>query len=107
MDGTKIVFTHRVNTDEQKKEDEEKEEKKKLEEIEQKVEKLEKEEKEKKKIDPRIIKKIVYRKGTAFLDDKYSQVYILNIENKKVKRVTKGVYNYLSPVLSETQEIMD
>ena len=104
LDGTKIAFTHRVNLEEQDEEDEENEEKKKRNDIELKVEKLKKDEKEKKKIDPRIIKKIVYRKGTAFLDDKYSQVYVLKLEDKEVTRVTKGVYNYLSPVLSEKQD---
>ncbi len=104
LDGSKIAFIHRVNLDEQAEEDKKEDDKKKLNDTELKVEKLEKDEKEKKKSDPRVIKKIVYRKGTAFMDDKFSQVYILNIDDKKIKRVTKGVYNYLSPVLSEKQD---
>ena len=82
-DNKKIIFLHRINKEEEKEENKKKEKKVEIDEIEEKVYKLLKEEKEKKKADPRVIKKIVYRKGTNYLDDRYSHIYILDLEKKK------------------------
>ena len=104
LDGTKIVFTHRVNTEEKeaedkKDEDKKDEEKEKPSEIEIKIEKLKEEEQEKEKLDPRIISKIVYRQGTAFLDDRSNHVYILDLKTKETERITSSSFNYNSPFL--------
>ena len=100
LDGKKIVFTHNVNVEEKEKEDKEEE----LDDIQRKVEDLKKEEIEKEKIDPRIIRKIVYRKETDFLDDRISQIYVLDLESENVERITSGIFNYSSPVLSKEQD---
>lgn len=100
LDGQKMAYIHRVNLEEQSLEDEKKDEVKKSP-LDYKIEKLEKEEKDKKKIDPRVAKDIVYRRGTTFLDDKYSHVYFFDLETKTSTRVTKGEFNYFSPILSE------
>ncbi len=100
LDGKKIVFTQKVNTEEQEKEDNKKE----LSDIQKKVTKLKKEEREKEKIDPRVIKKIVYRKETSFLDDRTTQIYILDLESKESERITSGEVNYSSPVLNKDQD---
>ncbi len=100
-DGKKIVFTHRVNVNEQEVEDKNKEKKDiQVDDIELKLKKIEKEEKEKKKLDPRVVKNIVYKTGTSFLDDRYSHIYLLNLEDKKTERITKGETNYSSPLMN-------
>ncbi|UJG41110.1 MAG: S9 family peptidase [Candidatus Heimdallarchaeum aukensis] len=103
LDDKKIVFLHRINKQEEEEENKKKENKKEKDkdEIEEKVINLIKEEKEKKKVDPRIVKKIVYRKGTNYLDDRYSHIYIFDIETKKIERVTSGDFDYFSPVLGD------
>ena len=103
LDGKKIVLVHSLNMDEMREEDEQEkeDEKKAYNELEEKIKKLTKEEREKQKVEPRIIKKIVYRKGTSYLTDRYQQVYLLDIESKKVKRITSSEANYFSPVLSK------
>ncbi len=105
LDGTKITFTHRVNLEEQDEEDKKDEEKKeKPSEIDAKVKKLKEEEKEKEKLDPRIVSKLVYRKGTSFLDDRNSLIYLLDLESKKTTRITSGSLNYLSPFIGLNNE---
>ncbi len=100
LDGTKIVFTHRVNTEEQEEEDKKKNNKNdKPTELDIKIKKLEKQEKEQEKIDPRVISKIVYRKGTSFLDDRTSQIYLLDLESKEITRITSGSLNYSTPTM--------
>lgn len=103
LDDKKIALIHPVNVEEMQEEDEKakKEEQKEYDELQLKIEKLKKEEQEKKKTDPRIIKKIVYRKGTTYLTDRYQQIYLLDIESKKVERITSAEANYFSPVLSK------
>ncbi|MBY9002159.1 MAG: hypothetical protein KGD64_14660, partial [Candidatus Heimdallarchaeota archaeon] len=101
IDGSKIVFSHRVNIAEQEEENKKEEDKEELSEIDAKIKKLRLDETEKKKIDPRTIQKIVYRKGTAFMDDKTSHFYLLDVESKKIDRITSGVFNYTDAVLSK------
>ena len=104
LDGTKIVFQHKVNLDEQNEEDRKKEieeEEEEYSDLKKKLKKVAKEEKEKEKIDPRVISKIVYRKGTAFLDDRSAHIYLLDLETKDSRRITKGSLNYSSPVLGK------
>ncbi|MHA1828436.1 MAG: S9 family peptidase [Candidatus Heimdallarchaeaceae archaeon] len=102
-DGKNIVFTHKANLEEQKEEDSKKETEKEstVDEITLKLKKVEKEEKEKKKVDPRKISKIVYRRGTSYLDDRYSQIYLLDLETNEIERITSGEQDYLSPVLNK------
>ncbi len=108
LDGTKIVLQHRVNLDEQKDEDKEKENDKEDEhsDLKKKLKKVAKEEKEKEKIDPRVVSKIVYRQGTAFLDDKTSHVYILDLETKEASRITTGTLNYSNPVIGKENKYL-
>ena len=105
LDGTKIVFTHRVNLDEQQDEDnKDKDKEEKPAEIDLKIKNLKEEEKEKEKIDPRIVSKIVYRKGTTFLDDRNSHIYILDLESKETSRISSKSFNYFSPFLGINNE---
>ncbi|MHA1347374.1 MAG: S9 family peptidase, partial [Candidatus Heimdallarchaeaceae archaeon] len=104
LDGKKVIFSHRVSIEEQSDEDkalEEKDKPQELSEIDQKVKKLKQEETEKKKVDPRVVQKIVYRKGTSFMDDKINHYYVLDIETKETRRITSGGFNYISAVLSK------
>jgi dipeptidyl aminopeptidase/acylaminoacyl peptidase len=105
LDGRKIVLQHRVNLDEQKEENKEKDEEDNSDEghsdLKRKLKKVAIEEKEKEKIDPRVVSKIVYRRGTAFLDDRSSHIYVLDLETKEVSRITEGALNYSSPVLGK------
>lgn len=105
LDGKKIVFTHRINADELEEEDknkeqEKKKEKEKLSELDAKIKNLKEQEKEQEKINPRVISKIVYRKGTNFMDDRINHIYVLNLDDKKTERITEGVLNYSDPYLS-------
>ncbi len=100
LDESKMVYIHRVNLEEQSKEDENNKDEKKSE-LESKLEKLEKDEKEKEKTDPRVVKKIVYRQETSFIDDRNSHIYLFDLESKEATRVSQGESNYSSPVLSE------
>ncbi len=104
LDGKKIVFSHRVSLEEQGDEDKAQKEKDKpqeLSDIDLKVKKLKNVEAEKKKVDPRVVRKIVYRKGTSFMDDKINHFYILDLETRKTCRITNGEFNYISAVLSK------
>src|SRR5690606_20227234 len=40
--------------------------------------------------DPRIVRRIPYREGTAYLDDRYAQIYVVTITegNEKPRRLT-------------------
>lgn len=104
LDGKKVIFSSRVNLEEQSDEDQvlkEKDKPQELSEVDQKVKKLRKEEAEKDKVDPRVIQKIVYRQGTSFMDDKISHFYILDLETRESNRITKGEFNYISAVLNK------
>ncbi|MCG3222491.1 MAG: hypothetical protein H7641_14010, partial [Candidatus Heimdallarchaeota archaeon] len=107
-DGKKIVFQHRVNLEEQTEENKENEEVKDKDDLhsdlKRKLKKVAKEEKEKEKIDPRVISQIVYRRGTVFLDDRYTHIYLLDLETKEASRISKGILNYSSPVLGKDCE---
>ncbi|MCE7741096.1 MAG: S9 family peptidase [Candidatus Heimdallarchaeota archaeon] len=105
LDGTKVVFTHRVNLEEQEDENKKDDEKKeKLSDLDAKIKNLKEQEKEQEKLDPRVISKIVYRKGTNFLDDRLSHVYILDLDSKETTRITSGSLNYLSPFIGSNNE---
>ncbi len=108
LDGTKIVFQHRVNLDEQKDEDKDKDLDKEDEhsDLKKKLKKVAKEEKEKEKIDPRVVSKIVYRQGTDFLDDKTSHIYVLDLEMKETSRITTGTLNYSNPVFGKENKYL-
>jgi len=102
VDGEKIIFLHNINKEEMEEEDKKakKKEKEKIDDIDRKIEKLKKEELEKKKKDPLVIKKIVYRVGTQYLDDRYNQIYLLDLNTKKIERITSETEaNYASAVL--------
>ncbi len=100
--NNKIALIHRVNLEEQQGEQKKEEEKKEepLSKIEQKKQSLEKKEKEKEKVDPRVIKNVVYRKGTTYLDDRFNHVYILDLEDNTIERVTEGEKYYSNPHVS-------
>ncbi|MCG3227309.1 MAG: S9 family peptidase [Candidatus Heimdallarchaeota archaeon] len=108
LDGQKIVFQHRVNLEEQTDEDKDNDDAKNKDDehsdLKKKLKKVVKEEKEKEKIDPRVISQIVYRRGTVFLDDRYTHVYLLDLETKDVSRISEGTLNYSSPVLGKDCE---
>lgn len=57
---------------------------------------------EKKRVDPRLIKGMPYRAGTAYLSDKFSQIYVLDVPNEasepaKPHRLTDADANHAEP----------
>ncbi|MCU0496777.1 MAG: S9 family peptidase [Anaerolineae bacterium] len=57
------------------------------------------EEDEKKKIDPRVVRQVPYRVGTAYLSDRFSQIYVINAvdESAKARRLTGEFANFQEP----------
>jgi dipeptidyl aminopeptidase/acylaminoacyl peptidase len=96
-DGTKIAFLSNMNTDERQKEDSEPEAPP-IDKLEGKYRSDRREEDEKKKIDPRIITRVPYRVGTAFVTDRFAQIYVTGIEEgAKARRLTSVDANYQEP----------
>ncbi|MBI3460831.1 S9 family peptidase [Candidatus Acetothermia bacterium] len=98
-DGTKLVFISRTNDEERKLETErdrrpperlDAEARKKLEEEHKKE--------EEEKADPRVITRIIYRAETRYRDDRNSHVYVVDLKEKKAKRLTSGERDYVAPV---------
>ncbi|NHJ46434.1 MAG: S9 family peptidase [Asgard group archaeon] len=88
-DGTKIIFISRLNEEELSEPTPEE-----IKEMDPEVitlKKINKQKSEEKKLDPRIITRDVYRTGTAFKDDRYGQIHVIDIETEKIERWTNNL----------------
>jgi dipeptidyl aminopeptidase/acylaminoacyl peptidase len=106
-DGRRLLFLSRTNAEERRLEkDRERkgperldaEAKKKLEE--------ERKKKEEEKADPRVITRLIYRAETHYRDDRHSHIYIIDLEEKKPRRLTDGEYHYFGPVWESNASIL-
>lgn len=101
-DGSRLAFTAGLNTEERRTEGEEPEEAPK-DLLEARHRKERREEAEKKRWDPRWVERIPYREGTAFLDDRYQQLYVVEVaegltdEEAKPRRLTDLDEHYGPP----------
>ncbi|MFZ5918792.1 MAG: S9 family peptidase [Chloroflexota bacterium] len=59
----------------------------------------EKKKADEKKCDPRLIERLPYRAGTNFLSDRYSHVYLIDVDagDTRPQRVTDGDYDFAPP----------
>jgi len=88
-DSKKIVFISRLNKAELF--DLTEEEKKALDPDALQLLELKKKKAEEKKVEPRVIRREIYRTGTSFLDDRKGQIHVVDIETKKVERWTDSL----------------
>jgi dipeptidyl aminopeptidase/acylaminoacyl peptidase len=96
-DGKQIAFLATVNAEEREKEDREPEAPPR-DKLEGKHRSERREEAEKKKTDPRVVNRVPYRVGTAFLSDRFAQIYVIGIEEgAKARRLTNVEANYQEP----------
>lgn len=78
-DGQRIAFLAGMNAEGRAREDRGEEETKPADKLEAKHRKERKEQDESKRWDPRIVSRIPYRTGTAFLSDHFTQVYVMAV----------------------------
>jgi dipeptidyl aminopeptidase/acylaminoacyl peptidase len=99
-DGRHIAFLSSMNADEREREDAGEEEESPRDKLEGKHRKERREEDEKKRHDPYVVWRIPYRAGTAFLGDRFAQIYVIpvaeNLEKDEAKprRLTNLDANY-------------
>lgn len=102
-DGTQIAFLASLNADERAQEDSGESEPAPKDKLEAKHRSERKEQDEAKRFDPRMAWRIPYRVGTAFLDERYAQVYVIPVSEKlskddaKPRRLTNTDANHESP----------
>ncbi|MHA2251789.1 MAG: S9 family peptidase, partial [Candidatus Kariarchaeaceae archaeon] len=91
FDSCKILYSSLVSLEE---EEEEKEDKV-ITKFKADRNKAEDDEKERQKKDPIVVNRQIYRTGTSFLDEtRYNHLFVIDIEEKKPKRITDGEFNY-------------
>ncbi|MBN1582918.1 MAG: S9 family peptidase [Anaerolineae bacterium] len=95
-DGTRIAFNSSVDADERAFEDSGEEPPADPDERALWKEKRKRE--REKKQDPRLIARFPYRVGTSYIGDRYAHLYIIDLEEKKARRVTDGDREYTAPV---------
>ncbi len=101
-DGETIAFLCRMNAEEREKEDSG-EDAPPSDKFEAEQRKARKKHEEEKRWDPRPVWRVPYREGTAFLDDRYQQVYVMetaeNLDGDKIKarRLTDVDANHGAP----------
>ena len=81
--GKKIIFISRMNREELEELTEEK--KKELLPEEKTLLSIQKKKIEERKIEPRIITREEYRTGTNYKDDRNGQIYVIDVESKRVE----------------------
>ncbi len=84
-DGSQIAFLSSMNAEERKKEDSGEEESAPLDKLDAKHRKERREEDEKQRYDPYFMWRVPYRVGTRFLDERYTQVYVISTNESKEK----------------------
>ncbi|NWG16797.1 MAG: S9 family peptidase [Chloroflexi bacterium] len=98
-DGQQIAFLSAANAGEREREDRGEEEPKPADRLESRHRKERREYDEIQRWDPRIVRRIPYRTGTAYLDDRFAQVYVESIENgeNKPRRLTNTDADHSQP----------
>jgi len=86
-DGNFIAFTAGLNAGERAKEGEEEETPK--DKLEAKHRKERREEDEKKRFDPRWVRRVPFREGTSFRDERFEQVYVIAVDENLLKEESK------------------
>lgn len=84
-DGTQIAFLAPVNADERARENRGEEDPKPADKLEGRHRKERKEHDEAKRWDPRVVRRIPYRTGTNYLDDRTAQVYVIAAHDDEAK----------------------
>lgn len=89
-DGTQIAFLAPMNASERAKEGRNESEPPPADKLEAKQRDERREQEETERWDPRIVRRIPYREGTAYLDDRYAQIYIVTTaeSDEKPRRLT-------------------
>lgn len=88
-DGTHIAFLANMSADERAQEDSGEEETPPADKLEAKHRSERKEQDEAKRFDPRIAWRIPYRVGTAFVDERYAQIYVMPVAENLSKAEAK------------------
>ena len=107
-DGTHMAYISRMNAEERAKEDSDEKEDPPEDKLAGKHRKERRDHEEKERFDPRWMTRIPYRTGTAFLDDRYGQIYVVAVmdeassteaddESKKPRRLTNMDTNFSPP----------
>lgn len=102
-DGTQIAYLAGLNADERAREDRGEKEEPPKDKLEGKHRQERKEHDETKRWDPRRVWRIPYRVGTAFIDDRYEQIYVVPVaegleeEEAKPRRLTHLDADYSEP----------
>ncbi|MCE7736927.1 MAG: S9 family peptidase [Candidatus Heimdallarchaeota archaeon] len=66
-----------------------------------------KKEEERKKSDPKVLKDLVYRSGTAYIDQElYSHLYVYNLDSKESMRISDGEFNFGPGAWSGNHEVI-
>ena len=99
-DGCKLLFTSRINEQERAQEDKRGVHNQPLSDEER--EKFERQHKkqEREKVDPRQITRTIYRAGTEFFDDRHTHIYVLDVGDGTVERLTREAYDHINPCWS-------
>ncbi len=102
-DGSRIAFLAGMNAAERAKEDRGEEDPPPSDKLEAEQREARKERDEQKRWDPRVVSRLPYRVGTNFLDDRYTQIYVMpvaeRLEGKEAKprRLTSVDANHEQP----------
>ncbi len=105
-DGRQIAFLAGMNAEERAREDRGEEEPPPGDKLDVRQRSERKAEDEKKRWDPRRVSRIPYREGTAFLDDRYAQIYLIDVaeaegkEPPRPRRLTNLDTHYAEPAWS-------
>ena len=96
-DGKRLLFVSTVNEAERAAQDKEGISNQPLAPDEQ--EKLERERKrqEEEKADPRVLERTIYRAGTEYFDDRRAHLYVLDVGDRSVLRVSRGEVDHVNP----------
>jgi dipeptidyl aminopeptidase/acylaminoacyl peptidase len=102
-DGSRIAFLAGMNASERAKEDSGEEDTPPVDKLESEQREARKERDEQKRWDPRIVSRIPYRTGTSFLDDRFTQIYVIPVaeglegKDAKPRRLTSTDANHEQP----------
>ncbi len=88
-DGTHIAFLAGMNAAERQREDQGQEEPRPTDKLEGKHRKERKEHDETQRWDPRIVQRLPYRTGTGFLDDRFTQIYVIPVSEENLSEPTR------------------
>lgn len=105
-DGKSIAFIARLNSQELLSFNRSPSKKTAITADEREFEQLKEKKEEKKKIDPRIVDRIVYRTGTIFRDDRHSHLFVINLSSRKVSVITREERDFSQPAWSSDGQFL-